>query len=115
MSPPLPPFPSSRPGRTTANRSDHDPRRQREVSADLRMRWWEGSWVLRSLVREGLESFGLDSSVKALRLEIEQQVWYGRMVRELDGPQARPGGVARAVVWGVLSREEGKSTRQGAS
>jgi hypothetical protein len=94
----LSPAPGSRPGSTMANRSDHDPGRHGQVSADLRMPWWEGSWVLRSLVGEGLESFGLDSSVKALRLELEKQVWYGRKVMQLDGPQARPGGVARAFV-----------------
>lgn len=50
------------------------------MSADLRMLWWEETWVLRSLVGVGLESFGLDSCVKALRLELEQQVevlWSG--------------------------------------
>lgn len=62
-----------------ANRSDHDCRKY-EVSADLRMLWWEETWVLRSLVGVGLESFGPDSCVKALRLELEQQVevlWSG--------------------------------------
>lgn len=44
------------------------------MSADLRTLWWEESWVLRSLVGERLESFGLDSCVKALRLRLEQQV-----------------------------------------
>lgn len=37
------------------------------------------------------------------------------MVRQLDGPQAWPRGVARTFVCGVLSQGEGKSTWQGAS
>lgn len=73
------------------------------MSADFRMLLWEETWVLRSLVGVGLDSCkGPEAGARtACRSPV---------VRQLDGPQALPGGVATTFVWGVLSRGEDKST-----